>query len=142
MPFDLAISQYGDLIFAGNRDLEYVDGDQLVNQRIINRLRIKRGSWIFNRDSSLGSDLDTVLGKSFEHQLDDIPNIVAVALEPMDEEIEIKNIDITTSVHGVTIIVQYSRIQPNTPPDLLLPTTELIIPLGMLGIGGVGDQGD
>jgi phage baseplate assembly protein W len=141
MPFDLALSQYGDLIFAGNRDLEYVDGDQLVNQRIINRLRIKRGSWIFNRDSSLGSDLDTMLGKSFEHQLDNIPSLVSTALEPMNEEIEIKSLDVSTTVHGVTIIISYSRIQPNTPPELTLPTTELLIPLGMLGIG-VGDQGD
>jgi len=141
MPFDLAISQYGDLIFTGGRDLEYVEGSQLVNQRIINRLRIKRGSWIFNRDSSLGSDLDSALGKSFEHQLDNFPNMVATALEPMNQEIEIQDVQVTTSVRGVTLIIQYSRIQPNSPPEFSPPVTELLIPVGMLGIG-VGEQGD
>jgi hypothetical protein len=45
MSYDLAISEHGDLILAGNRDLGGVSGVDLLNQRIQTRLRLHRGSW-------------------------------------------------------------------------------------------------
>jgi hypothetical protein len=142
MPFDLALSQHGDLIFSASRDLEYVEGEQLLNQRIINRLRIQRGSWIFNRDSSLGSDLHEVLGKSVEQQIDNVPSMVTTALEPMNDEIDVQSVEIIQETRGLSIAVQYARIVPNLPPEAFAPTTTLIIPIEGLVTVSSGSQGD
>jgi hypothetical protein len=132
MPWDLAISDHGDLLFSGHRDLQFVDGAQLMNQRIINRMRIQRGSWIFNRNSSLGSDLDSVLGFSVEQQLDNVPHLIEEALVPIRDEIDIQSIFMDTDDLGsVTAILNYSLVIPDSPPDtseqavvqLLIPVT-------------------
>jgi hypothetical protein len=130
MPWDLAISDHGDLIFAPGKDLSYVDGVQLMNQRIINRLRIRRGSWIFNRDSSLGSDLDSVMGRPQEQQLENIPHLIQEALTPMEDEIDVHDIQVTPATRGVTVLIEYTLVQPDIPPDTLEPNTvELLIPV-------------
>jgi len=128
--WDLAISSHGDLIFAPGKDLEYVEGTQLINQRIINRLRIKRGSWIFNRDSSLGSDLDSTMGRPQEQQLANIPHLISEALIPMEEEIDVQDIQIFPDVRGFSAAIQYSLVQPDIPPDISgQDTVTLLIPV-------------
>lgn len=131
MPWDLAISPHGDLIFSGGRDWQFVDGAQLMNQRIINRLRIKRGSWIFNRDSSLGSDLDLALGRASSQQLDNIPHLVSDALEPIKDEINLHDVNVTTDdLGGVFIVLSYSLIVPDLPDEIVDPAAvEIIIPI-------------
>jgi len=128
--WDIAITDHGDLIFAAGKDLEYVEGTQLYNQRIINRLRIRRGSWIFNRDSSLGSDLDSMMGRPQTQQVANVTNLVANALAPMDEEIDIQDIQVTPEVRGVQVMISYSLIIPDVPPDMVdLNTVTLLIPV-------------
>lgn len=133
MPWDIAISNHGDLIFAANRDLEYVEGTQLLNQRIINRLRIQRGSWIFNRDSSLGSDLDSLVGKSFNQQINHVPMIVQEALVPMEDEIQLIAVDVVPDPkdpRSLQVVVEYSQITPDVPPDISdSNTVTLLIPI-------------
>jgi hypothetical protein len=131
VPWDLAISQHGDLVFSGGRDWQFVDGEQLMNQRIINRLRIKRGSWIFNRDSTLGSDLDSVLGRASSQQLDNIPHLVSDALDPIKDEINVQSVNVTTDELGtVFVILSYSLIVPDLPDEIVdQAAVQLIIPI-------------
>lgn len=131
MPWDLAISQHGDLVFSGGRDWQFVDGQQLMNQRIINRLRIKRGSWIFNRDSTLGSELDSSLGRASSQQLENIPHMVSDALEPIKDEININDVSVTTDeLGGVFIALSYSMIIPDLPDEVVDPAAvEILIPI-------------
>lgn len=129
--WDLAISPHGDLIFSAGRDWLFVDGEQLMNQRIVNRLRIKRGSWIFNRDSSLGSDLDSVVGRSMEQQLENIPHLISDALDPIRDEIELHDVAVTTDeLGGVVAILSYSLIIPDVPGDVIdQAAVQLFIPI-------------
>lgn len=137
MPWDLAVSTHGDLIFSGGRDWLFVDGDQLMNQRIINRLRIKRGSWMFNRDSTLGSDLGAIVSSPVEQQLDNIPHIISEALDPIDDEINIIDVDVTTDdLGGISAVLTYSRVIPDLPEEIFdQAAVQLIIPIS--GIGGI-----
>lgn len=129
--WDLKISEHGDLVFAAGRDFEFVEGPALLNQRIINRLRIKRGSWIFNRDSSLGSDLDSVIGLPKSQQIENVPNLIDNALEPMNEEINVVSVEVTEELSGLIAIVEYAPIVPDSPPDLATQNTvRLLVPIG------------
>ena len=128
--WDIEISEHGDLVFAGNHDLETVEGTQVINQRIITRLRIRRGSWIFNRDSSLGSDLDSAMGRPQSQQLENFPTIIANALAPMEDEIDIQDIQIVPETRGVTAVIVYSLVAPDVPPDVSAQNTvTLLIPV-------------
>jgi hypothetical protein len=130
MSWDIAISEHGDLVFAGNRDLEITEGVQLVNQRIINRIRLKRGMWIFNRDSSLGSDLDSIMGRPQEQQLENIPQLIADALAPMEDEIDIRDVQVASESRGVSALIEYALVFPDVPPDAITQNTvTLLIPV-------------
>jgi archaellin len=91
MAYDLALSPHGDLIFAGNRDFAGVSGIDLVNQRITIRLTTHRGTWFYDLDGTLGSDLYQTAGKSPDAALE-IDARVRDALREMDD-IDIQNID-------------------------------------------------
>ena len=93
MPFDLAISEKGDLIIAGNRDLQGSSGTPLVEQRMLLRLKIPRGSWLYDEDKTLGSLAHQIM-KSHPNRAYDLPSIVQEALRPMDD----------ISVHDVEIV--------------------------------------
>lgn len=82
--YDLAISEHGDLIVAGNRDLAGVSGIDLINQRIVIRLTIHRGTWFFDVDGTLGSFLYRVLGQAPGSALE-IDSYVREALRQMTE---------------------------------------------------------
>jgi hypothetical protein len=102
MPFDLAISEKGDLVVAGNRDLQGTSGNPLVEQRIRLRLQIPRGSWLYDEDKTLGSLAHQIM-KSRPDRAYDLPSIVQEALRPMEDitvhEVEI--VDAEPSPDGI-----------------------------------------
>lgn len=57
MAYDLMLSEHGDLVFSATRDLQGVSGVFQVAQSIRTRLKIHRGSWDYDPDGILGSQL-------------------------------------------------------------------------------------
>lgn len=88
MAWDLKLSENGDLVFGPNRDLLGVSGHELTNQRVILRLRLPRGSFIFDKNKDLGSNLYNILRHSHGLTTELTPQVTAFvreALMPMDD---------------------------------------------------------
>jgi hypothetical protein len=84
MPWDIGLSQYGDLNFTAARDLLMVRSGDLVQQRMMLRLRLPKGSYMYNK--KLGSEMRSLLhvGNTAEQQARGA-SIVTQALRPMDD---------------------------------------------------------
>src|SRR4029077_17204816 len=121
MSYDLAISEHGDLIMAGSRDLAGVSGIDLINQRIVVRLTIHRGTWFFDADGTLGSFLYRVLGQSPQSALE-IDSYVREALRPMTEiSIEEVITEYREELKSLVVQVQYSQNPEVGEADVNLP---------------------
>lgn len=83
--FDLALSPNGDLILAGNRDLAGISGADLVEQRIRLRLRLRRGTWVYDENETLGSQLHRMIGMAPEEAHNSVGAYVREALRTMDD---------------------------------------------------------
>lgn len=124
--YDLAISPNNDLIFAANRDLLGVSGYALYEQRIRLRLKIKRGSWVFDVSHTLGSRIDLVLGRTSEQAMSELTAFVHEALADM-EDINVARVTLEADPNDTTastVIVKVGYIvalaedeAPFTPPD-------------------------
>src|SRR5262245_16609143 len=90
--FDLALAGSGDFIVAGNRDLAGVSGTDLIDQRIRLRLKLRRGSWVYDDAKSLGSELYTLSGQDPDAVTDMATAYVRDALRGMGDEIEIEDV--------------------------------------------------
>lgn len=123
MSWDTAISEHGDLIFGANRDLAGISGIDLIEQRIKLRLKIHRGSWVYDTDGTLGSNLQRVIGMSPGDAHSAVGAFVREALRPMADEISIDEVfhehedklgKLTEShevgQHGIVIVVRYHVI--------------------------------
>lgn len=106
MPYDLALSEHGDLVIAGNRDLAGISGTDLIEQRMRLRLKIRRGSWLYDDEGDLGSNLEQVTNSEPERAEQSIQNYVQQALEPM-EEISVVSITTDYTDLNLTLSVQY-----------------------------------
>lgn len=106
MAYDLALSENGDLIFSGNRDLQGASGTALIEQRMRLRLRMMRGQWQFDLDGRLGSRLYTLSGKSPEDAAAQAQMFVREALREMTE-IEVDDVIVEVAGRGLEIHVQY-----------------------------------
>lgn len=134
MAYDLAIGPSNDLIFSANRDLLGVSGYPLYEQRIKTRLKIKRGSWVFDTDHTLGSRLDLALGRTTEQAMSEITAFVHEALADMDD-IAVAGVGITTDPNdttGSTVIVRVGYVvalageeAPFSPPDEQLQEVQI-----------------
>jgi phage baseplate assembly protein W len=102
----LAISPHGDLIFAANRDLAGVSGIDLINQRIRTRLRLHRGSWVYDADGSLGSNLFQLIGKASTQAAQLAPAYVREALRDMPE-IQVDDVSIEQTERDISLTVVY-----------------------------------
>lgn len=123
MPYDLALSEHGDLIFSASRDLQGVSGIALVEQRIRLRLRIPRGQWQFDADGNLGSQLFTLTGQSMDAATSHAQIYVREALRDMNEII-VDDVLVSGSSDGrsLEIHVKYhvSEDDGSTAPELNL----------------------
>jgi hypothetical protein len=85
MSYDLALGPSNDLMFAANRDLLGVSGTAIYDQRIRTRLKIRRGTWVFDSEKKLGSRIDLVLGRSSDRAASEITAFVHEALADMSD---------------------------------------------------------
>jgi broad specificity phosphatase PhoE len=113
VPFDLALSEHGDLIFSANRDLLGVSGQGLVEQRIRTRLKIPRGGWIFDPDGNLGSQLHMLSGKSFDDAQARANALVREGLRGMDD-VTVNDVTVEAANHGITVYVAYGYVEGET----------------------------
>jgi hypothetical protein len=126
MSFDLALGPSGDLVFAANRDLLGVSGFALYEQRIRTRLKIERGSWVFDVNGTLGSRISGLLRRGSSQAMTEITAYVHEALDSMDD-ITVSNISIEPDPNNsrgdtLLLVVGYTpNIQideaPFNPPD-------------------------
>src|SRR3954451_12829264 len=120
MAWDLVLSDAGDLIFGPNRDLAGISGTDLIEQRMKIRLRVHRGSWVYDTNGSFGSNLTQTIGMPPDQAHTSINAFVREALRPMADEIEITDIvhwhevgngqltqEHTGSAKGVIVVVHY-----------------------------------
>jgi len=91
MAWDLALGPTDDLVISSHKDLLGVSGLDLVEQRIRLRLKIVRGSWIYDETGALGSRVASVIGKSSDQAMSELTAYVHEALALM-EDIVISNV--------------------------------------------------
>lgn len=106
MPWDLALSEHGDFIFAGNRDFAGVSGLDEIEQRMKTRMKVRRGTWVFDTQKTLGSNLFRLIGMPPNQAADSAQVFVREALRGMDE-ISVTNVQTVLSDTDITIIVFY-----------------------------------
>lgn len=108
----------GDWLFSAIRDLQTVEGDNLVEQRVRTRLLIEQGWELDPTDGTLGSRLTSVLHLPRDQALTQIDMMVREALLPM-EDIIIQSIQYEEDEDDprvVRIKLQYAAVaEPPTP---------------------------
>lgn len=124
--WDLALDPAtGDLLFGPSRDLLGVTGFALVDQRILNRAKIPRGSFRYDDTGTLGSNLNKISSSPLERQLREAPALLGEAIEPM-RDINVQGIDASVDENRrLSLVVRYSPVvssdagsSPATPtPD-------------------------
>ena len=109
MSWDLAISRYGDLIFAGNRDFAGISGTPLTEQCIRTRIKIPRGSWVYDINERIGSRVHRALTSGVDKAIQEIPIFVREALDDMDDVV-VGEVQITPDESGreLNLIIGYS----------------------------------
>jgi len=119
--YDLVISDHGDLILAGSRDLEGVSGTDLLDQRIVIRLKIHRGSWYYDTSETLGSYLFRILGTDPNAALE-VDTYVREALRPITE-ISVEEVQSVydENLKSLVITVGYSQTLQGDEADINLP---------------------
>jgi len=120
--WDLAISDYGDLILAGNRDLAGVSGEDLISQRITTRLLVHRGSWFYDTEGTFGSDLYQSIGKTPQQDLE-IDARVRDALTAMDD-IVVEDVDWRYADDGKSVVVRVEYSESTKPDESFETPTE------------------
>jgi hypothetical protein len=100
----------GDWVFDGNNDYMGVSGDELIRQRIFIRMKIPRGSFLYDADGILGSRAYQLLRFTVDRTARDLTSVIEEALEGLDE-ITIQGIDIVPNENNKTIraVIHYSR---------------------------------
>jgi len=124
MPWDLRISQLGDLMFGPFRDWRTVSGPELLKQRMIVRLKIHRGSWLFDDTGELGSNMNLALRMNQPRALEEIPGLIEEALEPMSDEISIQDIQVILGEDEKEVVVLISFTEVLAPGQGSLPLLE------------------
>lgn len=112
MAFDLAISENGDLVIGGARDLQGVSGQNLIEQRMRVRLRVPRGGWIYDTVGRFGSNLLLLLNESPELVEERAGIIVQEALRGMDE-ITIDDVEAQLLDNELLLTVGYRLVETN-----------------------------
>lgn len=114
MAFDLALSEHGDLLISGHGDLLGKSGIDLIEQRMLIRLRVQRGAWVYDSDKTFGSNLQHLVGSSSADASTAAIAFVREALRPM-KEISVDSVDVVMGDdHSVTVNVNYRTIDLET----------------------------
>lgn len=132
MPVDLLISPLGDLVFSANRDAAIVSKADLTTQRIMLRLKLPRGSFVYG-PKDLGSEMARLLraGTTAEQRARGV-SIVTQALKPM-QDFTITSVSVEpspTDPRGVIVYIEGKIILTAKSGARPIPfSTELPIPL-------------
>lgn len=116
MAWDIALDPAtGDWLFGANLDWQAVRGDQVVKQRIMNRLKIRRG-WINDpTNGTLGSRLLEAARLPRERAIRELPLMVEEALAPM-RDVEILNVAVEEFlVDSVRLNIEYIIVNEFEP---------------------------
>jgi hypothetical protein len=107
-------SKVKDWVFDARRDLSESGGMQVVYQRVMTRLIIRRGSFIYDEDGDLGSRLMDLVSTSKRDVLRDLEIMVQEALAPMDD-VTVTNVRATESrVEGKVQVFLDIVVKPST----------------------------
>jgi hypothetical protein len=135
--WDMVLSEHGDLIIAGNRDLQGISGIDLVNQRIRMRLRVHRGTWFYDENDTFGSNLYQIIGKAPASGIQ-VESYGREALRPMDD-ISITEIDSEynedTKSYTVRVGYQTKELSDEIGFDLSGEAQEVSVTVPIVGIG-------
>jgi phage gp46-like protein len=126
--FDLKIDQNGDLAFAGNLDLMGAVGDQVPEQRVIVRLKIPKGTWIYDLEGTLGSQLREIIRNARSYTADRARTYVMDALAPASD-ISVAEVQIIPSERGSNVDVVVSFRNTLSESEIVFPeaTNELLV---------------
>jgi hypothetical protein len=112
--WDLAISQGGDLvftpgdlIFSPSADLSGISGTDLIEQRMVMRLKVQRGSWTYDADGSFGSQLYRLTSMTPDTAQAQAEAYVREALRDMDD-IEINSVHVLMDSASLALIIDYN----------------------------------
>lgn len=112
--WDLAISENGDLVISGNRDLSGKAGTDLLEQRMIIRLKMPQGSWIYDT-SQMGSRMTQLYGMDPVKADTLAPQLVRQALQPMSGEITVDNVNVFIEDHAIQMLILYRILDSGIP---------------------------
>lgn len=130
MPFDLLLSEHGDLVFSAIRDFQGIAGVGQVNQRIRTRLKVPVGSWVYDENGTFGSQLHTLINSNPNEAQARAEAYVREALRPMDE-ISVDHVELDTSSGDMIVNVYYRFIGESSEfAESDFGTLILTIPLG------------
>lgn len=133
MAFDLAIAPNGDLILSAARDLQGATGIAIVEQRIRIRLRLNRGTWIYDPSGRLGSNLQELFGLEPEIAAARVVPLVREALLPVTE-IEVTDVTATPGSKDITVVVYYQLVflddETGSPDFSEIQSVGINIPIG------------
>lgn len=88
---DLKVDESGDLVLGTESgDLQYVDADELIRQKVRLILGTNKAEWGFNKDE--GVDFFTLLAKEVDEQ--QIYNTILDGLRQVDEDLAIDEMSI------------------------------------------------
>jgi hypothetical protein len=111
--YDIASdAKTGDWLFTANTDIQGVAGEQVIEQRVINRLRIYQGWTLDPSNGQLGSRIKDALRLTTDRGLIELPLMVREALNPMRD---IQIIDVSAQIspdnsRAVTVRIEYQAI--------------------------------
>lgn len=106
MSWDLGISAAGDLVFSPSSDLQGISGTDLVQQRMLMRLKLRRGSWTYDDSESFGSQLWRLMSANPVAAAGQAEAYVREALRDMDDVV-IDAISVNKELRTLTIRVDY-----------------------------------
>lgn len=108
-----AVNNNGDLII--NKDIQTVDGDELLRQKIMEVLSTNKGEWFF--DWEQGINFSNMLGKGVTE--DAVSEEIANGLKQIDESIVVSNFSMSQT--GRTLLVNFTATSAETSVEI---TTE------------------
>ena len=133
MSFDLAIAPNGDLIVSAAKDLQGATGTAIIEQRIGLRLRLIRGSWMYDDRGSMGSNIQELFGSAPEIAATRVEPLVREALRTMEDEIEINQVVASPGEKDITVTVAYRLLYTDETSGVTdvsdIQTVGIIIPL-------------
>lgn len=139
MSWDLALSMAGDLvfspgdlIFSPSADVQGISGVDLIEQRMVMRMKLHRGSWTYDADGSFGSQLYKLMGSNPKSGAAQASAYVREALREIPE-IDIDDVSISFQGSSLVLIINYHVLEVSVSSDEVNEQTLEIVVAGPSG---------